>query len=158
MRWLAHLHTQLPRIGPRSEVSGSDVRVSLNGDGNNREVRLFNSQHSRTRTRRQARSLLCECGDGAVSLHICFSWAACIVAAFNNVGKGIPIGRRKLLAELDEWRQFSGSRHPIVLVWRFRWGCLLIRAGHTGHGAHRIRATSERERGIWVLFHVQIRA
>jgi hypothetical protein len=26
------------------------------------------------------------------------------------------------------------------------------------HGAHRIRATRERERGIWVLFHVQIRA
>jgi hypothetical protein len=49
MRWLAHLQPQLPRIGPRSEVSGSDVRVSQRA-GNIREVRLFNLQHSRTRT------------------------------------------------------------------------------------------------------------
>ncbi len=73
------------------------------------------------------------------------------MAAFSNVGKAVHLGDARIWLKGTNGAIFSGALSPMALRWRFRGG-----SADTGRAPRAHRSRAKVERGIWVLFHVEI--
>jgi len=96
-------------------------------------------------------SSLCECGEACLGAICPISVGLSIVAAFSNVGKALHLGDARIWLKGTNGAIFSGALSPMALRWRFRGG-----SADTGRAPRAHRSRAKVERGIWVLFHVEI--